>query len=104
MALALGYAHPDHLLRELTSWQITEWLAYYQIEPWGEERGDLRAGIVASVTANANRDPKHRKRPYTPQDFMPTWDPPEPASVDNMIRMVEMMNAALGGEDRRKKR
>lgn len=90
-------------MRELTSWQISEWQAFYQIEPFGEERADLRAAIVASVTANANRDPKRRKRPYMPVDFMPTFERPEPASTENMIRMVEMMNAAMGGEDLRKR-
>lgn len=100
--MALGYAHPDHLLRELTSWQISEWLAYYQIEPFGEERADLRAGIVASVTANANRDADKRPEPYSPADFMPRFDredeEPEGQSVEEQIAIMQMFTMAFGGD------
>lgn len=44
-------------------------MAYYSLEPFGEERADLRMAIVASLIANANRDPKHEA--YKPEDFMP---------------------------------
>lgn len=50
------------------------WAAYYELEPWGEVRGDLRAGIVASVIANVNRDPKKKGQPFKPTDFMPDYD------------------------------
>lgn len=49
------------------------WHQYSLVEPFGEERGDLRAGIVASVIANSNRDPKRRPQPFTAQDFMPDY-------------------------------
>jgi hypothetical protein len=42
-----GFEHERAVLHELA-----EWAAYYQCEPFGEERADLRAGIVASVIAN----------------------------------------------------
>ena len=32
--------------------EFQEWCLYYQIEPWGEDRADLRAGIVASTLHN----------------------------------------------------
>ena len=37
-------------------------------------RHDLGFGIVASVVANVNRDPKKRKKPYQASDFMPTYE------------------------------
>lgn len=77
LCLALGYPHPDYLLRMLTSRQITEWLAYYDLEPWGETRADLRAGIVASTLANCHRDPKQRPEAYRAVDFMPYRERPE---------------------------
>lgn len=55
-------------------------MAYYSVEPFGEERGDLRTGILASVIANVNRDRKKRSEPYTPQDFMPFAERPTPAA------------------------
>lgn len=53
--------------------QFAEWQAYYQLEPWGEERADLRAGIIASTIANVNRG--KGQRAFTPSDFMPEFNP-----------------------------
>ena len=50
---------------------MTEWQAFYDLEPFGEMRGDLRAGIVASTVANVMGDPK---KPLSPSDFMPLLD------------------------------
>ncbi len=57
------------------SWKdLNLWLLYSEIEPWGEERGDLRAGIVASTIANVHRDRKKQGRAFKPSDFMPKFD------------------------------
>jgi hypothetical protein len=52
-----------------------EWIAYYNLEPWGEERADWRAGMVAATIANAHRDPK-KHAPFRPADFMPRFQRP----------------------------
>lgn len=62
------------LLERVSSRELTEWEAYYGIEPFGQERGDLQAGVVASVMANAWSDPKKRKREYGPGDFVLRFD------------------------------
>lgn len=54
----------------LTSPQFVEWMAFYQVDPFGGVRGDVQAGIIASTIANVNRDPKKRRKPYGVQDFM----------------------------------
>lgn len=61
------------LLSRVTSAELTEWIAFAELEPFGEERADLRAGIVASTVAEVNRNPKKRKQPFTPQDFLPKF-------------------------------
>lgn len=46
-------------------------MAYYSLEPWGEERADLRAGIIGAITANVWRgkdDP-----PVRPADLVPDF-------------------------------
>ena len=48
------------------------WAAYAELEPFGEERADLRAGIMASVYANVHRDSK-RSKAYSPSDFTPKF-------------------------------
>lgn len=68
MALALGYPHPDHLLRELTSKQLTEWMAYSLLEPFGPKRDDERAGVLASVTIQPHLK---KGKKIKPEDFFP---------------------------------
>lgn len=47
------------------------WCALYQIDPWDANRADLGFGMVASVIANVNRDPKKKAQPFSASDFMP---------------------------------
>lgn len=53
--------------------EFAEWMAFFRVEPFGDVRGDLQAGIVASTVANVNRDPKKR-RPFSPADFLPDFE------------------------------
>lgn len=56
---------------EVCPWrQFRRWLDFYELEPWGDERADLRSGIVASILANVNRDPT-KSSSFSPYDFMP---------------------------------
>lgn len=57
------------LLSRIGSDELTEWMAFYQIEPFGDFRADYRSGIVAATLANANRTKDSRA--FTPEDFMP---------------------------------
>lgn len=49
------------------------WMQYYEQEPFGEERADLRAYSIVAMIANVNRDPKKRPQGYVPSDFMPKF-------------------------------
>lgn len=96
-------------MRELSSWQISEWIAYYGLEPFGEERSDLRAGIVAATVANVNRDAKRRRDAFRPEEFMPKFGEGRKTEDEGredwrrMLAMVEQWNVAFGGEDLRGK-
>lgn len=59
------------LLTRIDSRELTEWMAFFELEPWGSEIEDHRFGVVASTIANVNRDPKRRARSYEPDDFFP---------------------------------
>lgn len=70
-------------------------MAYEQLEPFGEYRDDLRAGIVASTIANVNS-----KRRYKPDDFMPQFgERKEQQTIADMHAIfrefAEAHNAAL---------
>lgn len=71
LALALGMTVGE-LLGRASGRELTEWTAYYKLEPFGEERADVRAGVVASVIANVHRG---KNRPFRPTDFMVFRDP-----------------------------
>jgi hypothetical protein len=55
--------------------ELTEWMAYEAVDGvLGEQRADLRAGIVAATMANCHRS----KGPaFKPQDFMPYLEKPK---------------------------
>lgn len=65
------------LLARIDSRELTEWMAFYELEPWGTGIDDHRAGEVAAVVANVNRDPKKRRQPYKSTDFFPPRHPDE---------------------------
>jgi hypothetical protein len=86
------------LLARVSSRELTEWMAYYEMEPFGEERADLRAGIIASTVANVNRA---KGKAYKPQDFMPKFERRGQKTWQEILTAVERMNALLGGRDER---
>ena len=55
---------------EINSAEFTEWTAYDMLDPIGDERADLHAGIVASSVIRA-ACPKADVKPI---DFMPDFD------------------------------
>ena len=58
----------QQLLRQMDARELTDWIAFWQREPWGDERADLRSGIVAAAATNVWAG---RGRQATPRDFMP---------------------------------
>lgn len=76
-------------------------MAYYELEPFGQERGDLQAAIVASTVANVNRDPK-KSKPFKPADFLPNFEKQhkEKPTWQALLEKVRMLNAAFGGREK----
>ena len=62
---------PRKMLGKLTVRELHLWAARWEMDPWSEERSDLRAGIIASTIAEVSRSKKHKSTPYKPMDFMP---------------------------------
>lgn len=94
----------SELLNRISSRELSEWMAYDRLQPFGPERSDVNAGIVASTVANANRDSKKRRKPFGPADFMPVFEKEKEAtSWQDLLTQVEILNAAFGGVDKRQK-
>lgn len=109
-------------LKNISSHELTEWRAYWAL--LGDknrdlttaglvDREDLRTAMLMSLLANINRDTKQRRKLFTPADFMLDYgrledeesEPEQPKAKpwQNMLTMVEVLNAAFGGKDKRKK-
>jgi len=58
----------SELLARISSAELTEWMAFDAIDPFGEQRADLRTGILAAVTANHSFAPP--TEPRRPSDYM----------------------------------
>lgn len=77
--------------------EFAEWIAYDQIEPFGPTREDQRAGVIASAIVNL-----YRQSPVNWSDFLPPYERRRPQSDwRDLLAHVEVLNRALGGEDRR---
>lgn len=61
----------------MTWQQLIAWQEYFSLEPWGEERADLRIAQLTALTANINRDSTRRPTPFTAMDFMPFAEKPK---------------------------
>jgi hypothetical protein len=57
------------LLSKLGSDELSEWMAFYQLEPFGDFRADYRSALATSTFANAHR--QKDSPPFKPEDFMP---------------------------------
>lgn len=84
------------LLARVSSRELAEWAAYYALEPFGDARADLRAGIVASTVANTARDPKKRRQPFQPDEFMPQFRQQKQAQTVEEQQAIARQFAAAG--------
>ena len=62
---------------------------------------NYRAGLIAAVIANVNRDPKKRRDPFTPQDFIQRTETEKPVP-ENLQDKIRRINAAMGGSEIKK--
>jgi hypothetical protein len=63
-------------------------MAFSQVEPFGEERADIRSAIIACTMANAWRG--KNQKPFSISDFLPKFDPPKQQTIDDMKRALGM--------------
>lgn len=58
------------MLREITFEQFLEWVAYAELEPFGERREDFRAASVARAVWDAMRwSQSTREHPFKPTEL-----------------------------------
>jgi len=91
----------NELLGRISSRELSEWMAFSQLEPFGAEIGFIGHAITSSVVANVNRE--KGKKAYEASDFMPNFGEKKPQTVAEMVQFAEIMTFALGGKDLREK-
>lgn len=67
LALKLGIWDVDALAEAMPVDTLYRWMAYYQLEPWGDEW--LRSAVSFAQFKNAHK--RKSDRVSKPQDFMP---------------------------------
>lgn len=89
---------------EAMPWRVfVRWQQYNEVEPFGEDRADLRAAIIAWTMATVMTDKKHRHK-LTLESFMPTFKQPRRTpqqtaeqEAEKLLAKVRAINAMLGG-------
>ena len=72
LALALGRTVAELSQPGVLSYgEFQEWCKFYHQEPWGGERDDLQAGVIASTVANVYTLWTQGEAKHRPVDFMP---------------------------------
>ena len=90
------------MLERISSQEISEWMAYSLIEPFGQETQYIGPAITSTVLANVNR--KKGAKAHDITDFMPQFaEPKKEQTVEQQIQIAEMFTVALGGKDLRSK-
>ena len=88
---------------QISSTEFTEWMAFYELEPFGDIIADLRHGTATALLANINRDSKARPEHYTADDFI-FWrredqleEKAAPVLLDDPVAQSKLLRAALFG-------
>lgn len=88
------------LLDRVDSRELTEWMAYEHVTgPFGPDRSDIHAGIIASTVANASKGKRGKK--FEPKDFIPQWDKPE-QTWEDQLRAVKQIHGSMTRQERRR--
>ena len=102
----MGIPNPDYL-QGLPYRVLLDWQEYYEKNPFGAERDDIRIGYAISGLANVIMqtwsDKKLKKSQLLkPEDFIPEFNfkrkKKDEVSPDMQFAKVKLLNAMFGGE------
>lgn len=96
LALALGRVDVDAMLLGMTGNQLQEWMEFFSLDPWGGERADMRAALVAHTVAVSAGAKKQGGGNLKISDFMLEFGPPKKKPKQTASQIKQMFNAAFG--------
>ncbi len=97
--MALGYKSVAECQEGVSSTEFAEWQAYDLIEPFGTDRFPVYFGTIAATIANTQRTKNSKAAQWF--DFFPPYGGVKRQTVDEQIAVVELLNEAFGGIDKR---
>jgi hypothetical protein len=97
-ALAIGRTARE-LLASTTSEEITEMMAFESLEPFGGQAADFRAGQIAAIVANVNRDARTRREPFEAADFMPALAAARARARERMQAQIRRSRGPMSADD-----
>ena len=80
----------------LGSAELSEWIAFYELEPFGPRRDNYHAGMIAAMIANSNR--AKGAKAVSPSDFM-LEDPATGAKKRTQTAISHLLHVATPAED-----
>lgn len=85
LALALGRTVKE-LELTLSGHELSEWQAFFRLDPFGEDRADLRNAMLISSLVNLFKGKK--SQPVRPEDYMLFLNKRRKSKVTNEIARV----------------
>jgi hypothetical protein len=86
------------MLDSMTVHQFRDWRAYYDLEPFGEERADYRAASIVATLVNLNR--KRHTPPRPVAEFLLRFGEQAPAEPVDW-RVLKAKGAMIAGAHKR---
>ena len=90
------------MLSRMTSQEITEWMAFANVEPIGDRRADIRNAQLMTILGNANRDTDAHPEPFSLAEFLHDWwAAPDTGEIHEEswktnLQKLEVIGIALG--------
>ena len=72
--------------------ELVEWMAYFSMEPFGEQQADLRAGVICSVIAKTMGGSD-----IAPTKFFPIYEERNNAPKKDPYHALNMMKRLANG-------
>lgn len=92
MTIALGHKSVKECQRWISSHEFAEWMAYFNMEPFGDDLLDQSIASLQALMANIHSDPK-KGRKFKPDDFvlrkMPEPEDDEPLSNKEIFNRLK---------------
>ncbi len=93
-------------MERIDSRELTEWMAYYRLEPFGADRLELMIAQLTAIVVNALRS--KGTSPRKPEDFIPKFaedsDDAEEARVQKMIFHMKQVTEVMRAKETRTKK